>query len=233
MGGQVEAYGSLWRLEVMALRTRSVRFFRLTMAMSTRLCTSGPLGSGLGLSLVDPGLVDVHRVGPDAEGPVLQDILQRWAQDVPQGAMTTSLTVEVHQHPDDSWVSCDHVLRAIDLQSDRGVGGESVTSLCEQLQQQKSFSVVGAVVKETEDQHLQEGGGARYRKQEEELGQRCSVPDQQADLQVHQVQVGLQLSVEADAPDNLLPQTQKLRLLSDVTVTQVEQMNKFSDHRQG
>lgn len=33
--------GSLCRLEVMALRTRSVRFFRLTMAMSMRLWTSG------------------------------------------------------------------------------------------------------------------------------------------------------------------------------------------------
>lgn len=33
--------GSLCRLEVMALRTRSVRFFRLTMAMSMRRWTSG------------------------------------------------------------------------------------------------------------------------------------------------------------------------------------------------
>lgn len=36
-----ETDGSLCRLEVMALRTRSVRFFRLTMATSMRLWTSG------------------------------------------------------------------------------------------------------------------------------------------------------------------------------------------------
>lgn len=34
-------YGSLLRLDVMALRTLSVRFLRLTTATSTRLWTSG------------------------------------------------------------------------------------------------------------------------------------------------------------------------------------------------
>lgn len=38
---QVKTYGTLWRLEVMALRTRSVRFFRLMTAMSILLWTSG------------------------------------------------------------------------------------------------------------------------------------------------------------------------------------------------
>lgn len=40
-GFWAQTHGSLWRLEVMALKTRSVRFFRLTMAMSMRLWTSG------------------------------------------------------------------------------------------------------------------------------------------------------------------------------------------------
>lgn len=60
--------------------------------------------------------------------------------------------------------------------------------------------------------------------------QRGSVPDQEADLQVHHVQVRLQLVVEADAPHHLLPQAQLLRLLSDVNVAQVEQVNKLPDH---
>ncbi|TNN23870.1 hypothetical protein EYF80_066008 [Liparis tanakae] len=46
------------------------------------------------------------------------------------------------------------------------------------------------------------------------------------------VQVRLQLPVGADAPHHLLPQAQLLRLLSDVGVSQVEQVNKGPDHRQ-
>lgn len=63
--------------------------------------------------------------------------------------------------------------------------------------------------------------------------QRRSVSDQQADLQVHQIQVCLQLSVEADTPHHFLPLTKKLRLLSDVTIAQVKQVNELPDDRQG
>lgn len=63
--------------------------------------------------------------------------------------------------------------------------------------------------------------------------QRGSVSDQEPDLQVHQVQIGLQLPVEADAPHHFLSQAQKLRLLSDVTVSQIEQVKELPDHRQG
>lgn len=61
--------------------------------------------------------------------------------------------------------------------------------------------------------------------------QRSTVADQQPNLQVHQVQVGLQLSVEANASHHLLPQTQQLRLLSDVTIPEVEEVNELPDHR--
>lgn len=74
--------------------------------------------SGLGLGLVDPGLVDVHRVGPDAERPVQQDVLQSGTQRLPQDVLAASMTVKVDQHLDDGGVSCDHVLRLLHLQPD-------------------------------------------------------------------------------------------------------------------
>lgn len=43
--------------------------------------------------------------------------------------------------------------------------------LSEQLQQQVGFPAVGAVVKQTEHQHLHEGGGATLRHQEDQLSQ--------------------------------------------------------------
>lgn len=43
--------------------------------------------------------------------------------------------------------------------------------LGEQLQQQEGIPAVRAVVKQTEDQHLHEGGGASLRHQENELSQ--------------------------------------------------------------
>lgn len=77
-----------------------------------------PLVSSLGLSLVDPGLVDIYWVRPDAEGPVQQDILQCWTQRLTQGVVTSSMTVEVHQHLDNGGVTYDYVLRLLHLQSD-------------------------------------------------------------------------------------------------------------------
>ncbi len=82
------------------------------------MCLFRPLLSGLGLGLVDPGLVDVHRVGPDAEGPVQQDVLQSRTQRLPQGVLTANVTVKVDQHLDDGGVTCDHILRLLHLQSD-------------------------------------------------------------------------------------------------------------------
>lgn len=73
--------------------------------------------SGLGLGLVDPGLVDFHRVGPDAEGSVQKDILQSRTQRIPQGVLTASMTVKVHQHLDDGGITCDNILRLLYLQS--------------------------------------------------------------------------------------------------------------------
>lgn len=43
--------------------------------------------------------------------------------------------------------------------------------LSEQLQQQEGLPAVGAVVEQTEHQHLQEGGGATLRHQEDQLSQ--------------------------------------------------------------
>ena len=74
--------------------------------------------SSLGLGLVDPGLVDLHWVSPNAQSPVQQDVLQSWTQRLPQGVLTTSVAVKVHQHLDDGGVTCDHVLRLLHLQPD-------------------------------------------------------------------------------------------------------------------
>lgn len=82
------------------------------------LCPFRPLVSSLGLGLVDPGLVDVYWVGPDAESSVQQDVLQSRTQRLPQGVLTASVTVKVHQHLDDGGVTCDNVLRLLHLQSD-------------------------------------------------------------------------------------------------------------------
>lgn len=71
-----------------------------------------------GLRLVDPGLVDIYRVGPDTESSVQQDVLQRWTQSLPQGVLTTSVAVKVHQHLDNGGVTCDHFLGLLHLQSD-------------------------------------------------------------------------------------------------------------------
>lgn len=43
--------------------------------------------------------------------------------------------------------------------------------LSEELQQQEGLSAVGPVVKQTEHQHLHEGGGATLRHQEDQLSQ--------------------------------------------------------------
>lgn len=79
-----------------------------------------PLVSSLCLGLVDPGLIDLHRVGSGGESPVQQDVFQSRAQKVAQRVVTTSMAVKVDQHLDDSGVPCDHFLRLSHLQSDLG-----------------------------------------------------------------------------------------------------------------
>lgn len=147
--------------------------------------------ASLGLGLVDPGLVDIYRVGPDTESSVQQDVLQRRTQSLPQVVLTASMTVEVDQHLDDSGVTCDHFLGLLHLQSDisretrrsanaarecshvRSSQSPDLVSqrLSEQLQQQEGLPAVGAIVKKAEHQHLHEGRGATLRHQEDQLGQ--------------------------------------------------------------
>lgn len=59
-----------------------------------------------------------------------------------------------------------------------------------------------------------------------------TVADQQTDLQVHKVQVCLQLSVGADGTHHLLPQAKQLPLLTDIIVPQFQQVGKLPHHRQ-
>lgn len=80
--------------------------------------------SSLALRLVDPGLVDIDRVGPDAKSFVQQDVLQSRPQRLPQGVLTASVTVKVHQHFDDCGVTGDHIPRLLHLQSDIDTQGQ-------------------------------------------------------------------------------------------------------------
>ena len=75
--------------------------------------------AGLGLSLVDPGLVDLHGVGADAEGAVLQHLPDGGAQDFLQSVLASGVAVEAHQHLDDGGVTSDHLLRLVHLQPRR------------------------------------------------------------------------------------------------------------------
>lgn len=90
----------------------------LTNTISSAEDSTRPLATSLGLGQVDPGLVDVNWVSPDAEVFIQQDVLQSWSQGVAQGVLTVSVTVEVHQHLDHSWVTCDDILRFLHLQAD-------------------------------------------------------------------------------------------------------------------
>lgn len=71
--------------------------------------------AGLGLALVDPGLVDLHGVGADAEGAVLQHFPDGGAQDVLQSVLAPGVAVEAHQHLDDRGIASHHLLRLVHL----------------------------------------------------------------------------------------------------------------------
>lgn len=78
------------------------------------LCGSPGL-AGLRLHLVDPALVDVHRVRLDVERLVVHDLLDDGRQDLPQGVLTPRSSVEAHHHLDDGGVPCDDLLHLVDL----------------------------------------------------------------------------------------------------------------------
>ena len=69
--------------------------------------------SGLCLQLVDPGLVDVHRVGVDAQALVLDDLPHHGGQQLPQGILAASATVETHHHLNDCGVPRHNVLNLV------------------------------------------------------------------------------------------------------------------------
>lgn len=62
------------------------------------------------------------------------------------------------------------------------------------------------------------------------LLQRDLVLHQQADLDVHEVQVVLQLLVGADFGDHLLAETHELQLLLEVLVAVVQQVDELPHH---
>lgn len=62
--------------------------------------------------------------------------------------------------------------------------------------------------------------------------ERDTVADQHADLQVHEVQVCLQLSVGADGAHHLLSEAQQLPLLADIVIPQFQQVGKLAHHRE-
>lgn len=59
------------------------------------------------------------------------------------------------------------------------------------------------------------------------------VLDQQANLDVHEVEVLLQLLIRADLPDHFFLQLQQLRLSREVLLTLVQEVSEFPDHRKG
>ena len=65
------------------------------------------------------------------------------------------------------------------------------------------------------------------------LLQRDLVLHQQADLDVHQVEVVLQLLVGADVGDHLLAQPHQVQLLLEVLVTVVQQVDELPNHAHG
>lgn len=44
-----------------------------------------------------------------------------------QSAITTGMTIKVHQHLDDHGVSCHHILRLLHLQAERGITKDLLT----------------------------------------------------------------------------------------------------------
>lgn len=75
--------------------------------------------ASLGLGLVDPALVDLHGVGADAEGPLLQYLADGGPEDVPEGVLAPGVAVEAHQHLDDGRVPLHHLLGLVHLHSGR------------------------------------------------------------------------------------------------------------------
>lgn len=73
--------------------------------------------ASLALSLVDPALVDLHRIYANTECAILQNLTHNWSQYLPQGILATSMTIETHQHLYDCGVPRHYLLRLVHLQS--------------------------------------------------------------------------------------------------------------------
>lgn len=71
--------------------------------------------SGGRLQLVDPGFVNIHRVGVDAKIFVINDVFDNRRQKLPQGVVASRASVEADHHLDDSGISRHDVLNLVNL----------------------------------------------------------------------------------------------------------------------
>lgn len=85
----------------------------VTTQVQENLISSSPGLSSLRLHLVDPTLVDVHRVGLDVQRLVVHDLLDDRCQDLPQRVLSPRTSVEAHHHLDDCRVSRDDLLHLV------------------------------------------------------------------------------------------------------------------------
>lgn len=95
-----------------------VQFFQLS---------DSPGLTSLHFQLVYPCLVNIHWTGVDYERLVLHDLLHHGRQELAQGVLPASASVEADNHLNDSGVSSDNVLNLVYL------GAASGTEQCQGL----------------------------------------------------------------------------------------------------
>lgn len=62
------------------------------------------------LQLVDPGFINIHRIGVDTKTLVLNDVFDHRSQQLSECVVASCTSVEAHHHLDNCWVPCHDVL---------------------------------------------------------------------------------------------------------------------------
>lgn len=70
------------------------------------------------LQLVDPGFVNIHRIGVDAKTLVFNDVFDHRSQQLSECVVASCTSVEAHHHLDNCWVPCHDVLDLVYLGPD-------------------------------------------------------------------------------------------------------------------
>lgn len=77
--------------------------------------------TSLHFQLVYPCLVNIHRASVDYERLVLHDFLHHWGQELAQGVLSTSTSIEADDHLNDSGVSSNNILNLVHLRAAAGM----------------------------------------------------------------------------------------------------------------